>query len=137
MSRKRQRNRRLGGERFARLPVRVLEHAAVSTLSHAAFRVLVLLAAQYNGHNNGALGITGERAALAGIGSRHTLYNALKELQKRRLIIRTHPASRVPARPTMWAITWLGVDDTDYSRATPIPTHAYRDWPQAAGSVAA
>lgn len=133
----RRRNRRLGGERFARLPVRVLEHVAVTTLSHAAFRVLVLLAASYNGHNNGALGLTAEQAVAAGIGSRHTFYGAIAELQERRLIVRTHPASRVPPRPTMWAITWLAIDDTDYSAASSIPSHAYREWPQAAGVGAA
>ncbi|MBK9130604.1 MAG: hypothetical protein IPM20_03030 [Gammaproteobacteria bacterium] len=121
-------NRRHGGAWFARIPVGVLEHQAVTTLSHAGFRVLVLLAAMYRGRNNGALGITPEQAAKAGIGSRNTLYRALAELGNRQLIIMTHPASRVPARPTMWAITWLAVDDTPYSRASPVPSHAYRSW---------
>ena len=50
--------RKTGKGRFARIPLDVLESRAVKTLPHAAFRVMVLLAAQYTGYNNGALGIT-------------------------------------------------------------------------------
>ena len=112
------------------LPVMVLDSLAVTTLSHAAFRVLVLLAAQFNGHNNGALGITAEQAAGAGIGSNRTLYHSLAELEARRLILATYPASRVPPRPTMWALTWLPLNDTQYSDATRTPSPAYRNWKQ-------
>ncbi len=120
--------RKHGGGRFARLPVAVLNHIAVTTLTHAAFRVLVLLAAQFGGFNNGALGITAKQATDAGIGSDKTLYRSLRELELRRLVELTYPASRVPPRPTMWALTWLPLDDTRYSQSTRTPSHAYRDW---------
>jgi hypothetical protein len=110
------------------LPVMVLETLAVTTLSHAAFRVLVLLAAQFSGYNNGALGITAAQASKAGIGSDKTLYNSLRELQTRQLIADTYPASRVPPRPTMWALTWLPLNDTEYTNTTRTPSHAYREW---------
>ncbi len=113
---------------FAMLPLTVLDKAAVKTLSHAAFRVLLLMAAQYNGGNNGALGITRIQAAANGIGSHHTLYGALRTLAERGLIEQTYPASRVPPRPTKYALTWMSVDDTSWSRSTRIPTHTYRDW---------
>ena len=122
------RRRKQGGGRFARLPVVVLEHIAVTTLTHAAFRVLVLLAAQFNGFNNGALGITAKQATDAGIGSDKTLYRSLRELELRRLVELTYPASRVPPRPTMWSMTWLPLDATQYSQSTRTPSHAYRDW---------
>ncbi len=114
--------------RFAKLPLTVLQEAAVNTLSHAAFRILILMAAQYNGGNNGALGITRSQAAVNGIGSDHTLYSALRALEERGLIEQTYPASRVPPRPTMYALTWVSVDDTSWSRSTRIPAHTYRDW---------
>lgn len=117
-----------GGGRFARLPLSVLSTAAVKTLEHAHFRILVLLAAQYHGGNNGALGITRSQAAENGVGSGHTLYGALKALETRGLIDKTYQASRVPPRPAMYALTWVSVDDTEYSRAERLPTHAYRDW---------
>ena len=113
---------------FAMLPLTVLDKAAVKTLSHAAFRVLLLMAAQYNGGNNGALGITRIQAAANGIGSHHTLYSALRTLAERGLIEQTYPASRVPPRPTMYALTWMSVDDTSWSRSTRIAAHTYRDW---------
>ena len=110
------------------LPLTVLDQAAVIKLSHAAFRILVLMAAQYHGGNNGALGITRSQAAVNGIGSDHTLYSALRTLEERGLIEQTYPASRVPPRPTMYALTWMSVDDTSWSRSTRIPAHTYRDW---------
>jgi hypothetical protein len=124
--------RKITGGRFAKLPLMVLETPAVTTLNHAAFRVLVLLAAQYNGHNNGAIGLTANQAAQAGISSDSTLYRSLRELQERRLIQETYPASRVPPRPTMWALTWMPLNNTDYSNETRKPTHAYKDWRSAA-----
>ena len=120
--------RKASAKRFAMLPNVVLEHVAVITLPHAAFRVLVLLAAQFNGHNNGAVGMTKNQAAACGIGSDKTLYQSLRELELRRLSLKTYPSSRVPPRPTMYALSWLPMDDTDYSDATPKPSHAYRDW---------
>ncbi len=120
--------RKTTAARFAKLPVKVLEHVAVTTLSHATFRIMALLTAQYHGHNNGALGITRSQAAENGIGSDHTVYDALRMLEEHGLIAETYPASRVPPRPTMYALTWVSVDDTSWSRSTRIPAHTYRDW---------
>ncbi len=120
--------RKRGGGRFARLPVAVLGHVSVTTLPHAAFRVLVLLAAQFTGYNNGSLGLTAKQASAAGIGSDRTLYSSMRNLESRRLIQMTYPASRVPPRPTMWALTWLPSDDTRYTQSTRKPSNAYRTW---------
>jgi hypothetical protein len=120
--------RKTSAGRFAMLPLALLQHIAVITLTHAAFRVLVLLAAAYNGKNNGAIGITAEQAIEVGIGCRNTYYRALRDLQDRRLIVPTYPASRVPPRPTMWTLSWQPVNETNYSAATSTPSHAYRDW---------
>ena len=109
------------------LPLTVLDKVAVNTLSHATKWVLVLMAAQYNGYNNGALGLSKSQAAKQNI-SNKTLYKALATLEERGLIEQTYPASRVPPRPTMYALTWISVDDTSWSQSTRIPSHAYRDW---------
>lgn len=116
------------GKQFALLPVWLMWHVSVATLEHAEFRALALLTSQYRGKNNGAVGITAAQAIEAGIGSKHTLYRALRKLQSRGLIERTHPASRVPPRPTMYALTWWPVDDTEFSKATRTPSHDYRKW---------
>lgn len=110
------------------LPSVVLEHQAVRTLDHAAFRLLVLLALQYRGHSNGAIGLTRAQAAAAGIRSDGSHYRALRELKARGLIKQTYPASRIPPRPAMFALNWLPVDDTEFSRATKTASHAYREW---------
>lgn len=123
---KRQKGRKSKG-RFAMQPEQALEHEAVTTLHHAHFRVLVLLTKQYSGYNNGALGLSKSQAAEHGIANR-TLYRALRELERRFLIEMTYPASRVPPRPTMYAITWWPKDDTHYCDKTRVPSRAYREW---------
>lgn len=120
--------RKSGVRQFALLPVDLLMDKSVTTLSHADFRVMVLLAGQYRGHNNGALGLTAEQARRAGIGSDNTLYRALKELAERGLIEQVHPASRVPPRPAMYAISWKPVDETRYTTAARTPSFSYRTW---------
>ena len=89
---------------------------------------MVLLAAEYRGTNNGGVGITREQAKAAGIGSKNTLYGALKDLVARGLIVMTHPGSRVPPAPTRYALTWLPVDNTEYTRAARVPSRDYIDW---------
>lgn len=116
--------------RFAHVPRDALEHRAVATLSHAQFRVLVLLAGEFNGRNNGALGLTEKQAREQGIKSAHTLYKAFRELEQRGLIQTTYPASRVPARPTMYALTWRNLDDTEYTNATTMQSNDFLKWPQ-------
>lgn len=125
MSRRHPRRNTKAG-RFARLPLSVLGSVAVTTLAHSAFRVMVCLAAQFNGGNNGDLGMTPSQAKNNGISSKNTFYAALNELECRGLIERTYPASRTPPKPTKYALTWLPVDDTDYSRRTRTASHAYK-----------
>lgn len=114
--------------RFALLPHAVMRHPAVATLSHAQFRILVLMAGEYCGTNNGALGLTADQAERQGIGSPQTFYAALRELEHRGLIQRTYPASRVPPRPTMYAITWKPIDQTEYSAAVRLASFDFRKW---------
>lgn len=125
---KRHPKRKTRAPRFAMLPVPVLNTEAVKTLSHAAFRVLTLLAAQFDGRNNGDLGLTSNQAATSGIRSENTFYRALRELEERGLLERTYEASRVPPRPTKYGLAWMPLDDTTYSQSTRTPTHSYREW---------
>lgn len=126
---KRSRSKHKKGERFARLPVTLVRHPAVTTLDHAAFRVLTLFAAEYCGNNNGAIGLTAAQASELGIGSNHTFYKALSTLEERGLLLRTYPASRIPPRPAMFALEWVPVDDTKFSAATRTASHRYKKWP--------
>lgn len=122
------RDRKARKRRFAMLPLDLLTHESVTTLDHAPHRVLVLLASQYHGHNNGAIGLSARQAAQLGIKSDNTFYDALKELQSRGLILLTAPASRVPPRPAMFALAWQSIDDTQYSQSTKTPPLDYQEW---------
>lgn len=110
------------------LPLKVLGHESVRTLNHATFRVMTLMAAQFTGYNNGSLGLTPTQAAESGVSSDKTFYGAVRELEVRGLIERTYPASRVPPRPTMYALAWMAIDDTEFSTKTRLPSHGYREW---------
>ena len=123
----RAKGRRSKSERFARIPKSVLLSEAAKTLRHAPFRILVLLAGEYQGRNNGAIGLTKKAAAEHGIANR-TLYAGLKELEARGLIEQTYPASRVPPRPTMYALTWVKIDNTQWTSARRRPANTYRNW---------
>jgi len=119
-----------GGSRFSMVPCKVLANPDVTGLNHAAFRVLVLLAGQYKGSNNGALGLSKSQAEALGV-SNKTLYRSLRALEAIDVIRQTYPASRVPPRPTMYALTWQSLDDTEYSRETRTPARLFRQskWP--------
>ena len=108
---------RLGGDSkpFAMLPVEVLTSDAARTLPHPAHRVLVSLAAQYVGVNNGSLTFTRRTAIDYGIGNPHTLGASLRELEIRGLIVRTRLGSRIPPRSAMFAITWRKIDPANRS----------------------
>lgn len=108
----------------------LLNHVAVTSLSHASFRLLINMAAAFNGKNNGALGITAAQAAEVGFTNRRTLYRSFKDLEGRGLIAQTYPASRVPPRPNMWALTWFPLNDTKFTDATRLPSNDYLNWSQ-------
>lgn len=104
-------------ERFARMPVDVLESAACATLPLAAFKVLTVLASSYSGANNGTLACTESWARRYGINGTDTVRRSLKELERRGLIEVTRRGMRMRRVPTLYAITWASVDNRD---GTPI-----------------
>jgi hypothetical protein len=104
---------RRGGEteRFAKIPVSVLESIAVTTLNHAAFRILTILAAGYWGGNNGALALTPAYARRYGLTSRQTIYDSLKELEARGLIECTRRGMKVKNIFTLYALGWMPINN--------------------------
>ena len=112
-SRTRATGRRGGGERFARIPVSVLESEACTTLNHAAFKVLALIAAQWIGHNNGALALTESFARQYGFKGRNTLYRSLKELEARGLLVCTRRGYKSKTIFTLYALGWEDINNRD------------------------
>lgn len=82
-------------------------------LSWAALKVLDVLTYQYNGRNNGDLAATHTMLAEWGGMSKDVLAASLRELQARNLIQKTrgHNRSRDGARPALFALAWLPIDE--------------------------
>lgn len=115
---------RLGrdGEKFARMTESLLQCPAVTTLSHAAFRVLTVLTigAWAPGMNpkkepgrNGVQAITDKFARRFGFTSRDTVYRALNELLERGLIVKTRDGHKNKAHFTLYAVAWLPITHRD------------------------
>lgn len=111
--------------RFLMLPATVFESPAFRSLSHAEVRVLILLATDYDGGNNGRLALTRSQARLGGVGSNATLDSSLRVLEQRGFIIRTDPGRMRPPQPARFALTWQAMDKTEYS-SQGAAGHAYR-----------
>lgn len=123
--------RRMTGQHFAAIPVEVLQSDAARTLSNASFRVLIAIAAQYRGRNNGDLALTRSIAKTFGINRQENLVTALAELQERGLIVKTRQGGKKPLGPTLYAVTWQRVDDLGSKiehGPTMAPAHAWATW---------
>lgn len=113
--------------RFLMLPATVLDSAAFRSLSHAEVRVLILLAADYDGSNNGGLALTRSQARARGIGSNATLDSGLRQLEQCGLITRTDPGMMRPPKPARFAVTWKPTDKTNFTKHS-AAGHEYRHW---------
>jgi len=117
-------------DRFARIPVEVMQSEAVRTAPHAAFRVLAILIAGNVKERNGTFACSDSYAATFGLTSKETLHRSLVELQERGLIVRTRQGMKMRRWPTLWAVTWWPIFNRD---GRPLdrpeePTHAYAKW---------
>lgn len=97
------------GEAFAAIPHSVIDSPAFSDLNGQAVRLLLIIARQNNGNNNGLLQATFKYCKPRGIGSEHTLKNAIADLISHGLIVRTRSRG-VNNGKNIWAfyaLTWL------------------------------
>lgn len=118
---------------FAMLPDEVLKSDACRTLPHPAHRILVAIAAQYYGTNNGSLSLTRKTAAEYGIGNPYALGDGLRELEERGLIAKTRPGRRIPPRSSLFALSWRLINapnklDPHDARETMRPADGWRTW---------
>ncbi len=97
---------------YLALPKVVMEHEDFREISPSSHKVLMALSCQYNGKNNGDLSATLTTMKAWGGMSHTTLGKALRELQERRLIVKTRDAliGREGARCALFAITWQPID---------------------------
>lgn len=108
---KRSRNKgRKNGDGFAGIPRRVMRSQHYVRLTHGAKALLLELAYQFNGHNNGNLAATRKQMAERGWISHDTLRKKLLELRYRGFIVETQKGAR-PNVPSLYALTWERIDE--------------------------
>lgn len=100
--------------RFTALPHSVIMSMEYRALHNAACRLLIDIAAQYKGDNNGALVACSKYLKPLGWKSNDTITKALKELVSGGFLIMTRQGMRPPmSRPSWYALGWLGLDITE------------------------
>jgi hypothetical protein len=115
--------------KYAGIPHAVMEHQCYTTLSSKGIRLLLELARQYNGHNNGDLSAAWFLMQQRGWRSRDTVDKAEKELEDHDLIMRTRQGGKNAC--TLYALTWVAIDECKGKldvRSTNIPPGDWQRW---------
>jgi hypothetical protein len=119
--------KRIGGG-YVAFPFAVLNSVAFIGLSSHARMLLLDIAAQYRGNNNGDLCAAWKLMRPRGWKSEETLNNAKRQLLARGLIAETRKGAR-PNKAGLYGLTWFDMDDCkgklDMSPAL-FPLGAYR-----------
>lgn len=97
---------------FVALPWTVLDSPAYLSLSHPAARLLIEIARQYHGDDNGRMIITAKYLEPRGWKSPDVINRAKRELLDRGLIYQTVQGMR-PHKASWYACTWLTLDKLD------------------------
>lgn len=116
------------GERYAQLPLDAMTGEAFRWLPHFAVRLLLALAAQFTGYNNGGIELTAQDARRFGIGE-DELFAGLGLLVAAGFVRRTVAARRRSGKgqPARYALTWRPLND--FPKFDIVPTiAASHDW---------
>ena len=95
--------------KFCALPLDTLKSAAYRSLSHTARSLLIDIASQYMGANNGRLRASMKSLRPMGWRSADVIARAKKELLQAELIYETVMGSR-PNKASWYAVTWADLD---------------------------
>lgn len=116
-------------EPYAAIEHRVIESPAFAALRPSAVLLLLLMARQLTKDNNGHLHAAFKWCSKYGIGSEHTLRDAIAQLIAHGMIYRTrsHGANGAWAR---YAVTWLPIKKRDGLFLAGFKPFAWRDWVQ-------
>ena len=140
MAKRRNKNSR----RFAGIPVVVMESPDYIALGPNAIRLLVEMARQYNGFNNGDLSPSYSLMKPRGFKSKGTLTRAIRELEDAFLLIQTRQGGRNNTA-SLYALTWEPIHDLPKKRLSIAPTRKalrtfeferLNGWPEAKERVA-
>jgi hypothetical protein len=97
------------GKGFVALPYVVLDSAAYRSVGYPARALLLDIAKQYNGHNNGKLVACAKYLKPLGWKSNDTVSRALRELVAVDLLIETRKGAR-PNKAAWFALGWYQLD---------------------------
>ena len=97
------------GKTFVRLPTVVLESPGFRQAGITARALLIDLAMQYSGHNNGKLTACAKYLRPLGWKSNDTVVRARRELIECGLLLETRKGAR-PNKAAWFALTWLDLD---------------------------
>ncbi len=111
MARNRHKGNRIG-EGFVALPYSVLNSPLFMALSPHAVKLMLDLAAQYRGDNNGDLSAAWKLMQPRGWRSEATLHKAKRELLDAGFLYEARKGRR-PNVCSLFALTWFGFDDND------------------------
>ncbi|HYD75327.1 hypothetical protein [Ramlibacter sp.] len=100
---------RRDGDRFVLVPHVVMDSAAFQDLGYPARSLLLEIARQYSGHNNGQLMISRKRLGDRGWNSVDVIARAKQQLLDGGFIFETVKGQR-PNRASWYALTWLKLD---------------------------
>ena len=112
----------VGSGGFAGIPRRIMTSADYKNLSGNAVKLLLELASQFRGKNNGDLTCAWSLLSKRGFNSKATLHRCKLELLQRNLIIevRKGVAAKDGRRVcSLFAITWQPLDEVYYPDGTP------------------
>ena len=100
-----------GSPPFFQLYHKLLDSPRYINLSHTAKSLLIDIARQYNGHNNGDLCVTLTVMEKRGWTSNSTMRRALNALLEAELILLTRQGSI--NKCSLYALSWLAIDECD------------------------
>lgn len=112
---------------FAAIQHRVIDSPAFADLKPSSCLLLLLIARQLTRDNNGHLQATFTWCQPRGIGSEHTLRDAIADLIAHGFIFRTHShgANKAWAK---YAVTWLPITKKEGLFLAAFKACAWRDW---------
>lgn len=99
-------------ERFIGIPHWVALHPSFRDASHRARALLLDVALQYNGRNNGRLTVCAKAMKPLGWNSNDALYKAKNELLALGLLIETRRGAK-PSKAAWYALSWRALDVVD------------------------
>lgn len=112
---------------FLLLPHDVINHENFFGLSPRATKLLIQIAGQYKGTNNGDLATTWKLMSVLGWCSKDQLYKAREELLVKGWIVLTRQGRR-PNIPSLFAITWQPIDECQGKLERPTTRKALGYW---------